>query len=63
MPTDTSQTKYQRFITAQTEPFDPIELAKETEKIVCRGDERKYTDFYATGVYRGIATGLSLIHI
>ena len=29
----------------------------ETEKIVCRGNKRKYTAFYATGVYGGIATG------
>jgi len=55
-----SQLKYPRFVTAGTEPFDPIELAKETEKVVCRGDERKYTDFYATGVYRGIATGYAV---
>ena len=39
------------------EPFDPLWLARETERVVCRGDERKYTAFYATGVYGGIATG------
>jgi uncharacterized Fe-S cluster-containing radical SAM superfamily protein len=39
------------------EPFDPLELAKQTERIVCQGDRRKYTEFYATGVYGGIATG------
>ena len=38
-------------------PFDPLDLARETEKIVCRGDRRKYTKFYCTGVYGGIATG------
>jgi uncharacterized Fe-S cluster-containing radical SAM superfamily protein len=48
---------YPRFIKPGFEPFDPLWLAKETEKIVCRGDERKYTAFYATGVYRGIGTG------
>ncbi len=48
---------YPRYITSSYEPFDPIQLAKETEEIVCRGDARKYTDFYATGVYGGIATG------
>ncbi len=48
---------YPRFIKLGFEPFDPVELAKETEKIVCRGNERKYTAFYATGVYRGIGTG------
>lgn len=38
-----------------------MQLARETEKIVTRtgpvGLERKYEDFYATGVYGGIATG------
>jgi len=48
---------YPRYITLASQLFDPIELAKETEKIVCRGNARKYTDFYATGVYGGIATG------
>ena len=48
---------YPRYITPSLEPFDPIELARETEEIVCKGDARKYTDFYATGVYGGIATG------
>jgi len=48
---------YLRFLTPEVEPFDPVELAKETEKIVCQKDQRKYTDFYATGVNGGIATG------
>jgi len=48
---------YPRYIRPGFKPFDPVELARETEKIVCRGDARKYTDFYATGVYGGIATG------
>jgi len=48
---------YPRYITHGFEPFDPIQLARDTEEIVCRGDARKYTDFYATGVYGGIATG------
>ena len=48
---------YLRFLTPGIEPYDPLELAKETEKIVCQKDQRKYTDFYATGVYGGIATG------
>jgi len=52
-----SMRAYPRFIKPGFEPFDPVELAKETEKIVCRGNERKYTAFYATGVYRGIGTG------
>jgi len=48
---------YPRCVRPGFEPFDPIELASETEKIVCRGDARKYTDFYVVGVYGGIATG------
>ena len=51
----------QRFLTPGFKPFDPLELARETEKIVTRegseGVERKYTDFYSVPVYRGIATG------
>jgi uncharacterized Fe-S cluster-containing radical SAM superfamily protein len=53
--------KYPRFVTPNFEPFNPVELAEETEKIVTRkgphGLERKYEAFYATGVYGGIATG------
>lgn len=51
--------KYQRFLTPRTS-FDPVKLARETEKIVCEGDKRKYTEFYATGVYGGIATGYTV---
>lgn len=39
------------------EPYDPIELMRLTEQKVCRGAERKYTDFYCVGVYGGISTG------
>ncbi|MGC9346281.1 MAG: hypothetical protein ACP5ER_05785, partial [Candidatus Bathyarchaeales archaeon] len=53
--------RYQRFLTPGCKPFDPLGLARETEKIVTRqgseGLERKYTDFYSVPVYRGIATG------
>ena len=48
---------YPRFLTRNFKPFDPVKLAFETEKIVSRNSERKYTAFYATGVYRGISTG------
>ena len=55
---------YQRFLTLGFKPFDALELARETERIVTRegpeGLERKYTDFYATGVYGGIATGYAV---
>jgi len=56
--------EYPRFIVPNFKPFDPVKLARETEKIVTRmgpnGQERKYEDFYATGVYGGIATGYTV---
>ena len=48
---------YPRYLEPGFTPFDPLELARRTEQIVCRGDRRKYTKFYCTGVYGGIATG------
>lgn len=48
---------YPRYLTPGFTPFDPVELARQTEEIVCQGDSRKYTKFYCTGVYGGIATG------
>jgi uncharacterized Fe-S cluster-containing radical SAM superfamily protein len=51
---------YNRYLTPTTEPYDALELAKETEKIVCINKARKYTAFYATGVYGGIATGYTV---
>jgi uncharacterized Fe-S cluster-containing radical SAM superfamily protein len=50
---------YQRYLEPGFIPFDPLELARQTEKIVCRGDNRKYTKFYCTRVYGGIATGFA----
>lgn len=53
--------EYQRFLKPGYAPFDPLELARETEKIVTRegpdGLERKYVDIYSAPVYSGIATG------
>lgn len=49
--------EYPRFLMPGFKPFDPLWLARETERIACSGDKRKYTAFYATGVYAGIATG------
>lgn len=48
---------YPGFVEEGFSPFDPLELAKETEKIVCSNSKRKYTSFYCTGVYGGISTG------
>jgi uncharacterized Fe-S cluster-containing radical SAM superfamily protein len=56
--------KYQRLLTKGFKPFDPLMLAKETEKIVTRegpeGLERKYTGIYSAPVYHGIATGYAV---
>ncbi|RZN38009.1 MAG: radical SAM protein [Methanophagales archaeon ANME-1-THS] len=55
---------YQRFLTPNFEPFDPIGLAKQTEEIVTRegkeGVERKYAGIYSAPVYGGIATGYAV---
>lgn len=51
---------YPRFLTEEFRPFDPVELARRTEEIICRGSERKYTDFYCVGVYGGISTGYTV---
>jgi uncharacterized Fe-S cluster-containing radical SAM superfamily protein len=54
-------TRYQRFLTPESRPFDPLKLAEETERIVTRkgpeGLERKYVGIYSAPVYGGIATG------
>lgn len=52
--------EYPRYVAENWIPFDPVELVKKTEAIVCRGDERKYTDFYVVGVYGGISTGYTV---
>ncbi|MFW9799668.1 MAG: radical SAM protein [Candidatus Thorarchaeota archaeon] len=45
-------------------PFDPIRLTEATRKTVCKVVDgvphRKYTEFYAVGVYGGIATAYSV---
>jgi uncharacterized Fe-S cluster-containing radical SAM superfamily protein len=52
--------EYPSFLTPRSSPFDPLILARKTEEIVCEGGGRKYTDFYCTGVYRGISTGYTV---
>jgi uncharacterized Fe-S cluster-containing radical SAM superfamily protein len=53
--------EYPRFLRSGFTPFDPLDLAKETERLVTRqgphGLERKYTAIYSAPVYGGIATG------
>ena len=51
---------YPRYLTPRSKAFDPVELLKRTEALVVKGSSRKYTDFYATGVYGGIATGYTV---
>jgi uncharacterized Fe-S cluster-containing radical SAM superfamily protein len=36
--------------------YDPLELARQTTEIVCRGKERKYYRFRPARFYGGIAT-------
>jgi uncharacterized Fe-S cluster-containing radical SAM superfamily protein len=52
---------YPRLLTMGFTPYDPLELARATEKVVTRdgpeGLERKYTAIYSAPVYQGIATG------
>jgi len=51
---------YPRYLRKGFTPFDPLELARRSEEIVARGDARKYTAFYCTGVYGGISTGYTV---
>ena len=51
---------YPRYLASDFKPYNPLELAKKTEEIVCRGDSRKYTKFYCVGVYGGISTGYTV---
>ena len=52
-----AESDYIRYLEPGFMPFDPLELAKQTEEIVCRGDRRKYTKFSCPRMYGGIATG------
>jgi uncharacterized Fe-S cluster-containing radical SAM superfamily protein len=51
-------TAYPRCVTPATPPFDPLQLAEATQRLVCRASDaaRKYTEVYVVGVYGGIAT-------
>jgi len=52
--------EYPSFLSPKSKPFDPLELARQTEGIVSKEKERKYTHFYCTGVYGGISTGYTV---
>ena len=45
------KTAYPAYLKKGFQPYDPIELMRLTEDKVCRGETRKYTDFYCVGVY------------
>jgi len=48
---------YTRYVTPGFKHFDPVLLAEETRRIVCKGDKRKYTGFVLDPEYQGIVTG------
>jgi uncharacterized Fe-S cluster-containing radical SAM superfamily protein len=48
---------YVRYLKPGFSPFDPLELAKRTEEMICEGNRRKYTKFGSQRFYGGIATG------
>lgn len=52
-------TDYPRCLEPDFTPFDPLELARLTEEIVCEGGRRKYTKFFCPRVYGGISTGFT----
>lgn len=52
-----SPKNYPHYLRPGFTPFDPLELAKQTEQIVCDGNRRKYTKFSCPRMYGGIATG------
>lgn len=51
---------YPRYVEEGFQPYDPLALMRLTEKVACRGNARKYTAFYATGIYGGIAIGYTV---
>ena len=61
---ESNSTMYQRFLSPDFSPFNPLKLAEETEKVITRegeeGLKRKYLSFYSAPVYRGIATGYAV---
>jgi uncharacterized Fe-S cluster-containing radical SAM superfamily protein len=53
---------YIRCVTPASAPFDPLQLAEITQRLVCRASDaaRKYTEVYVVGVYGGIATAYAV---
>ena len=42
-----------RYLELGFTPFDPLELARKTEQIICKGNRRKYTKFVSQRFYGG----------
>jgi uncharacterized Fe-S cluster-containing radical SAM superfamily protein len=59
---DSPMTEYPRCVTPASPPFDPLQLAETTLRLVCRERDaaRKYTEVYVVGVYGGIATAYAV---
>jgi hypothetical protein len=45
---------YPRFISKDSEPFDPMQLAAATEALVIKEDAGKYTAFYLNFINRAV---------
>jgi uncharacterized Fe-S cluster-containing radical SAM superfamily protein len=54
--------EYPRCVTPASPPFDPVQLAEATQRLVCRASDaaRKYTEVYVVSVYGGIATAYAV---
>ncbi len=54
--------EFPRVVTPLSTPYNPLELAKATQRLVCRPEDsaRKYTNIYLAGVYGGIATAYAV---
>lgn len=49
--------RYVRYVKLRFRNFDPVSLARETERIVCNRENRKYTGFVSDPEYQAIVTG------
>jgi len=52
--------RYPSFLTPESKPFDPLEIAHQTEEIVSQKKARKYTHFSCQRFYGGISTGYTV---
>lgn len=64
----TMHENYVRYVTEEFKPYNPLDLAKKTEKLVIDGNKRKYLQsegnesprFYLDWAYGGVITGTSI---